>query len=272
MILFLPHLLVVLVVASAAAIESAQSATTGTLADAQRLYFNAKYPDAAAAALALTDADPNNLAACELRTSALLFQLKGLLGDADDRKKALADCASCADLMAAFQRDTTRCQNVARQKLEDAPSDEASLFYLGKLDLNYVWLHLGTLGRKTGWSEYWEARRSLDALLAKNPTHARARVARAWIDYIVDTRMPRLTRWVLGGGNKKRALQVMKESADTEGADFFAHTEAMFGLWDVQVREGDYPAALESAKAIARDFPNNPEVARFIDKHSAAKR
>jgi hypothetical protein len=30
----------------------------------------------------------------------------------------------------------------------------------------------------------------------------RARVARAWIDYIVDTRMPLGTRWLLGGGNK----------------------------------------------------------------------
>jgi len=268
--MFLLQHVLLFIAAAASAGETAQS-SAGTLADAQRLYFNAKYDQAAAAALALTGSEPDNLAACELRTSAILFQLKGALGDAPDRKKALAECASCGALMTAFERDTTRCQVVARQKLAAAPGDESALFFLGKLDLNFVWLHLGTLGRKTGWGEYWEARRSLDAVLAKNPANPRARVARAWIDYIVDTRMPRLTRWVLGGGNKKRALQVMKESADAE-SDFFIHAEAMFTLWDVQVREENIPAALEAARAIARDFPENPEVARFIDKHAGAKR
>src|SRR4029077_20535197 len=102
---------------------------------------------------------------------------------------------------------------------------------LGKLDLNYVWLQLGPLGRKKGWDEYWEARRSLDAVLKRNPGHVRARVARAWIDYIVDTRMPRGTRWVLGGGDRKRALSTMQESADAEAA-YFVHVEALFALWD----------------------------------------
>jgi hypothetical protein len=52
-------------------------------------------------------------------------------------------------------------QAIARARLEVDPGDEQMLFFLGKVDLNYVWLQLGTLGRKTGWDEYWEARRSL---------------------------------------------------------------------------------------------------------------
>jgi hypothetical protein len=254
---------------AAASVAPPVPTSAGTLADAQRSYFNARYDRAAAEALALAAAEPESLPACELLTSAILFQIKSALGGGADRKKALVQCPTCPALMAAFERDTDRCLAVARRQLTATPGDETALFYLGKLDLNYVWLHLGTLGRKTGWSEYWEARKSLDAVLAKNPAHGRARVARAWIDYIVDTRMPRMTKWVLGGGNKKRALQVMKEAAAAD-AEFFVHAEAMFALWDLQVREENFPAALEAARIIARDFPENPELARFIEKYAAA--
>jgi hypothetical protein len=129
--------------------------------------------------------------------------------------------------------------------------------------LNYVWLQLGTLGRKTGWDQYWEARKSLDVLLKRNPAHVRARVARAWIDYIVDTRMPRGTRWLLGGGNRKRALAVIQSAANAD-ADFFVHTEAAFALWDLQVRERNLTEAAELARILTRDFPENPELASFL--------
>jgi hypothetical protein len=89
-------------------------------------------------------------------------------------------------------------------------------------------------------------------------------VARAWIEYIVATKMPRGTRWVLGGGNKKRALRAVQEAAKTE-ADFFAHAEAAFALWDLQVRERDMRAAITTAEALARDFPDNRELARFLE-------
>lgn len=66
---------------------------------------------------------------------------------------------------------------------------------------------------RTGWTEHRQARRSLEATLKLQPDHLRARVARARIDYIVDTKMPWGTGWVLGGGNKKRAMTVMREAA-----------------------------------------------------------
>src|SRR5919106_3750871 len=146
-----------------------------------------------------------------------------------------------------------------RARLEVDPRDEETLFFLGKLDLNYVWLQLGTLGRKTGWDEYWEARRSLDTVLKQHPQHVRAKVARAWIDYIVDTKMPRGTRWLLGGGNKKRGLRAVREAA-TVDADLFVRAEAGFALWDMQVRERNIAEARATAATLAQDFPDNPEL------------
>ena len=144
------------------------------------------------------------------------------------------------------------------------------MFFLGKLDLNYVWLELGLLGHKTGWDEYWEARKSLDAVLKSNATHVRARVARGWIDYIVNTRMPWGTRWVLGGGNKKRGLAVVKEATTME-ADFYVRAEAEFALWDMNVREKNVAVATELAQKLAHNFPDNPEVAKYLASRTTVR-
>jgi hypothetical protein len=234
------------------------------LTDAQRLFYNARYEAAGALALALRVPDIEDLANDELRSSALLFQLKGLLDGSRGKNGALKDCAVCPDLIAEFLADVRRGQNVARMTLRTNPGDEAALFFLGKLDLNYVWLQLGPLHRRTGWDEYWEARRSLDAVLRQNPRHVRARVARAWIDYIVDTRMPWGSRWLLGGGNRKQALADIREAAQME-SDFFSHVEAEFALWDMEVRERDVASATGVARRLAHDFPDNRELAAFLE-------
>jgi hypothetical protein len=165
--------------------------------------------------------------------------------------------------MAAFMADLRHGQTLARSTLKEKPTDEEALFFLGKLDLNYVWLELGLLGHKTGWDEYWEARKSLDAVLERNPQHLRARLARAWIDYIVDTRMRLGTRWILGGGNKKRGLASVREAA-TIDADAWTRAEAEFALWDMNVREKNLQDATVIAQKLGRQFPENREVARFL--------
>jgi hypothetical protein len=242
-----------------------------TLAEAQGLFYNARYEAAAMLTLALRSAAIEDLASVELRTSALLFQLKALLEDRRDADEALKNCTTCPDLIADFFADVRRGQNLAHMALLSNPDDEMALFFLGKLDLNYVWLQLGPLRRKTGWNEYWEARRSLDGVLKVNPRNVRARVARAWIDYIVDTRMPWGTHWLLGGGNRKQALSDMREAAAIQ-SDFFTHAEAEFGLWDMQVRERDMVQATTSARRLAHDFPDNPEVAAFLEARLAGSR
>jgi hypothetical protein len=182
--------------------------------------------------------------------------------------EAFKRCASCQPVMTAFLSDTAQGQALARARIAARANDEEALFFLGKLDLNYVWMQLGTLGRRTGLGEYREARRSLQAVLRRNPRHVRARVAYAWIEYIVDTEIPFGVKWLLGGGNRKRALRTVQEAAAAD-ADFFSHTEAVFALWDLQVRQKMVGAAVVTARLIARDFPDNPEVAKFLRTHAA---
>jgi tetratricopeptide (TPR) repeat protein len=243
--------------------DLAMSADAADPLDAvQDLFYNGRYAEAAELSQGL-DPEEGQLAVYELRTSAILFQLRRAIGEPADKEKAFKACERCEGLYSAFMVELNAGQAAARAILKERPKDPTALFFLGKLDLNYVWLVLGTLGRKTGWNEYWEARHSLDAALALRPDHLRAKVARAWIDYIVDTRMPWGTGWLLGGGNKKKALSVMRQAVETHD-DFYANAEALFGLWDMQVREKNYPDALVSARRLATMFPNNPEVARFV--------
>jgi len=247
----------------APAVQEAPVAHEPSLREAQRLFYNGRYEQAAAMALVLQTADRENLEAAELRTSAILFQLRRAIGEPKDKDAALKQCPPCPDLMSTFMNETAAAQAIARARVKAAPADPTALFLLGKIDLNYVWLQLGTLGRKTGWNEYWEARRSLDAVLAAAPQHVRARVARAWIDYIVDTRMPMGTKWVLGGGNRKRALRVIGEAAKAD-EDFYTNAEAEFALWDIHIRERDLKSAVAVARGLASDFPENRELIRFL--------
>ena len=234
------------------------------LLDAQNHFYNARYEAAAALTLAFHASGQEDLVSNELRTSALLFQLKALLEGRRDQHRALSTCAACPELMKQFFADVRRGQTIARAALQADPGDETALFFLGKLDLNYVWLQLGPLRRRTGWDEYWEARHALDAVLKRNPQHVRARVARAWIDYIVDTRMPWGTRWLLGGGDRKRALVDIHAAARME-ADFFTHAEAEFALWDMLIRERNMTQATEVARRLVRDFPDNRELTGFLE-------
>jgi tetratricopeptide (TPR) repeat protein len=245
---------------------SAAEPSVATLDAAQALFYNGHYAEATELTRTLPP-EAADLAILELRTSALHFQIRRALGDPSDKDKALKACGACTELLRTFMTELAAGQTLARSVLKRSPDDAMTLFYLGKLDLNYVWLVLGTLGRRTGWNEYWEARHSLDRALELQPTHRRARVARAWIDYIVDTRMPWGTGWLLGGGNKKKALAVMRDAA-VSGDDFYSYAEALFGLWDMQVREKRKSEALESARRLAEMFPQNAEVARFLSSGS----
>ena len=247
-----------------------QAATPGapdvSMDEARRLFYNGLYEEAAALAETMRLSEAEGLAAYELRSSALLFQIRRALGDPKDKEKALKECQRCPGLMTGFRADIDAGRVVARAQLQRNPNDENARFFLGKLNLNYVWLQLGTLGRRTGWDEYWEARRSLDTLLKQNPNHVRGRVARAWIDYIVDTRMPWGTAWLLGGGNKKRGLKTVQDAAAAD-LNFYDRIEATFALWDMQVREKNYKEAAVAAQQIAREFPANRDVARFLETH-----
>jgi hypothetical protein len=71
------------------------------------------------------------------------------------------------------------------------------------------------------------------------------------------------TRWVLGGGSKKRALINVRQAADTP-SDFFVHTEAQFALWEMLVRERSVPDAVVVARELVKAFPDNRELIAFL--------
>jgi hypothetical protein len=243
-------------------------ATGGTtsLDDARHHFYSGRYEAAAEAALAIRSVAPGDLATFELRTSALLFQIRRALRGAQDKERAFRQCLACPSLKEAFLAELAAGRALARERVRANPADASALFFLGKLDLNYIWLEVGTIGRRTGWDEYWEARRSLDAVLRLDPAHVRARVAKAWIEYVVSTRMTRGFRWILGGGNKKRALTTVREAA-TSDADRFAKAEAAFALWEMELQENNLGEALAAARGLARDYPDNEDLRKFIAKN-----
>jgi hypothetical protein len=249
--------------AQSSAGSAAGDAAGRALAEAQQLFYNAHFEQAAHRTRAVLHDEPQNLLAYEVHTSVLHFQLKRALRDAKDKKAALAACESCRTLLDECLDGIARGQSLARTRLQADASDIAARFLLGKIDLTYVWLQLSTLDRKTGWDQYWEARHAIDAVLLEQPAHVRAQVARAWIDYIVATKLPWGTRWVVGGGNKGRALRAMREAAAGE-ADLFTKAEAMFGLWEVETRERNLEAAVAAARQLLTWFPENEDLRDFV--------
>ena len=63
------------------------------LAQGYDVFYNGNYDQAAAIASALLTVSPDTLDALELRTSAILFRLKAIIGDAKNKDKAVKACA-----------------------------------------------------------------------------------------------------------------------------------------------------------------------------------
>jgi hypothetical protein len=89
-----------------------------TLDEAHRLFFNGQYDDAAALAQSVRSADPESLAASELRTSAIHFQIKRAFGTPDNKERAWDECTSCQELMRTFLAETNAGRNIARAQLK----------------------------------------------------------------------------------------------------------------------------------------------------------
>ena len=68
------------------------------------------------------------------------------------------------------------------------------------------------------------------------------------------------------GGDRKRALLDVRAAAGAE-SEFFVEIEASFALWEMLVRERQMPEAIEVAGRLARDFPDNQDLASFLQRH-----
>lgn len=257
--------------AAPALAQSAPGDPAAVLDEAQRLFYSGLYPESVLRTRRVLADDPGFLPAYELQTAALHFQIRRALRDVKDKKAGLAACDPCGDALAEFMVTMRAGRALALSRLTANPGDQEARFLLGKIDLNYVWLQLSTLARRTGWNEYQEARQSMDTVLLTHRDHLRARVSRAWIDYIVATRLPWGTRWLLGGGNKNRGMRIMREAAAEPTPDFYAKAEAVFGLWEMEGREGNTAAALTAARQLLEWFPGNQDVAMFVADANARR-
>jgi hypothetical protein len=251
--------LIALGVAAAPAAASPDGSALLSLDRARHAFYSGRYAEAAALALTARDVEPTLVETYEVRTSALLFSLRRELGDDRARRSSVDACTACSGLLATFHSELTEGQTRARARLGLDAEDEVAHYVLAKLNLNYVWLHNGLLGRRAGWRQYRDARRSLEATLERNPGHIRAQVALAWIEYIVDDRVPWGAKWLFGGGSRTRALEAMRRAAASNGS-FYEVAEARFGLWDMLRREKQFDGAAAVARDLSRDFPDNPSL------------
>jgi TolA-binding protein len=48
----------------------------------------------------------------------------------------------------------------------------------------------------------------------------------------------------------------------------YVWAEARFWLWDMQVRERQLADAVDSARQLSREFPDNQELRRFLETHA----
>ena len=148
--------------------------------------------------------------------------------------------------------------------LKANPKDETALFYLGKLDLNYVWLQLGLLGKKTGWDEYWEARHSLDALLKTNPKHVRG-ARRARLDRL-HRQHAHAVGDALGARRRQQEEGACRGARGRRDGDRYLQPRrgGVRALGHAAARQEHVPAATEVARRLAQAFPDNSEVAAFL--------
>ncbi len=106
----------VAIIAAAAAVRASadQPVRAATLDEAQRLFYSRRYDAAAALALAVRTATPDNLAASELRGSALHFQIRRILGTSENKTQAWAQCDPCEGLLSAFMAEVDHGRSAAR--------------------------------------------------------------------------------------------------------------------------------------------------------------
>jgi hypothetical protein len=161
-----------------------------------------------------------------------------------------------ADLLTAFLSNTSQGQAIARGRLRINPTDGDALFS-GEAQLICVWLHVETLGRKTGWS-VWEAG---DRWTPFSKTiHSTAElVLRAWIDYIVDTKM---ARHALAARRRQQEARSSGREAASAESEFFVRVEAEFALWECWCVNGICKATGPEARAGLSD---NRKLSKFLE-------
>ena len=119
-------LCVAAVFVTAAVLAATGLQAPASLAEGRQLFYNAQYREAAEMSLEFLPSSPDEeLARDELRSSALLFQLRRLLEPANRQKGGTAmsfdRCVACADLVTAFMTSTAHGQQSRRCRRHGYP-------------------------------------------------------------------------------------------------------------------------------------------------------
>lgn len=224
--------------------------------------FNADYRRAERLGRQAQALDPGNPAGYELGSTAILFQLRELVGSDGSREKSelrFENCRECQPLLREFELEERLGLQAARRRKASNNKDMDARFFLARLQLNRVWLNLQVLRKKSGWDEYWEAKNEIQAVLEQSPEHARGLTASAWIEYIVSKRNP-IFRIILGGGSKEEAVARLRKAVMAAETTPSAKAEAQFGLMEMLSNEGAHAEAMHLAEALCAKFPGNRDV------------
>src|SRR5262245_27317817 len=92
---------------------------------AQHHFLSGRFQAAADVAAPLRSG-PDGLAAYELRTSALHFQLRRLIGEAPNKGKVFRQCADCQGLLDAFMKDLNDGKALAKAQLKTNAENQAA--------------------------------------------------------------------------------------------------------------------------------------------------
>ena len=159
-------------------------------------------------------------------------------------------------------------RSAARTRLKQNATDEDALFFLGKINLNsglgFI-LRLWTQDRLERILGSAQAR--LDTVLKMNPQHVRASSG-ARVDSTTSStrrfRAPRDGCSAAAADSAGSTRFATREAAQADCPPPYVQAEAMFALWDMQVRERNLADAIVVARALARDFPDNRELTKFL--------
>ena len=239
------------------------------LHQARHHMFNEDYALAREIALAARARKPQDMESYELVTLSEIFRLKKELGISGVNPISNTDkLQKHAAAVEQFKQDIDEGLRLAREQLMQNPGDERTLFLTGKLQLNKLMLILQVQNKKSGRTEYLEARRVMDGILLVHPGHCRALVASGWMNYIIGTRgfFERLGLTFLGlRGDRKKGVEEIAHAADALVAcDPLDKIEARFSLLEILKKEQRWPQVYAIAKELESQFPENTQLKKYI--------
>ena len=137
------------------------------------------------------------------------------------------------------------------------------MYYLAKIDLNYLWMQFSTLGHRTGWDEYWEAKRP-DRGRAHEATHPPPGTGGPGVDGLHRGHAGALGHTVGDGRREPGPRAQDPAQCRSRAGDFYAKVEADFALWEMLAREGKRDEALPIAQGLLVKFPENEDLSKFV--------